>query len=474
MNQSSHKASSFAVLISVFFFFGFLAASNDILIPVFKDRFNQEQWQSQLISVAFYIAYTVGSLIYYFFSKRKGGDVLNSMGYKNGIALGLSISALGAFMMFPAAEIESFALTITGLFVIGLGFSLVQIAANPMVIVFGDPKKSSQRLSMAGGLNSLAGMTGPIIFSLAIFGGIGSDVHLDNLDAIKMPYITLGIAFLVVAFLFKLSSLPNRIESGESKPDYSPQQKPEKSIFAYPHLLLGMLAIFVYVGVEVSTASNLPAFMKEHAGIDTNQSAPFISLYWASLMIGRWTASVGALNLKSGMQNVLRFLMPYIAFAVFLTINAILGHDVTSMYFYGAVIVLMIIGDLLSKGSPSRQLIIFSALGIASLIVGMLTKGMISVYAFISVGLYCSTLWPCIFTLAIKGLGKHTNEGSSLLIMMIFGGGIISLIQGFLAKDNLLGIQYSYVVGVLCFAYLGFYGWKAAQILKKQGYNDED
>ena len=161
--------------------------------------------------------------------------------------------------------------------------------------------------------------------------------------------------------------------------------------------------------------------------------------------------------------------MPYLAFGVFLLVNAIAQHDINQFFVYAFVIAVMIIADIASKGNPARQLLIFSAMGIVALFVGMLSGGMTSVYAFISVGLFCSTLWPCIFTLAIAGLGKHTNEGSSLLIMMIMGGGIISLLQGYLAKDSLLGIQWSYLVGVACFAYLAFYAVKAKSILKSQG-----
>jgi FHS family L-fucose permease-like MFS transporter len=128
----------------------------------------------------------------------------------------------------------------------------------------------------------------------------------------------------------------------------------------------------------------------------------------------------------------------------------------------------MILGTILSKGNPARLLLIFSLMGITALFIGMVASGMVSAYAFMSVGLFCSTLWPCIFTLAIAGLGKHTNEGASMLIMMIMGGGIISLLQGFLA-DNLLGIQWSYLVGVLCFVYLAFYAVRAMNILKSQG-----
>jgi len=232
---------------------------------------------------------------------------------------------------------------------------------------------------------------------------------------------------------------------------------------------MGMIGIFVYVGVEVSTASNLPEYLIEKLGITTEKIAPFISLYWASLMIGRWTGSVGAFDIKGSKKAILRFLMPYIAFGVFLLVNKIAQHDITPFYVYAIVIISMIIGDILSKGNPARMLLIFSAMGIVALLIGMFTTGMTSVFAFISVGLFCSTLWPCIFTLAVTGLGKHTNEGSSYLIMMIMGGGIISYIQGHLAANNLLGIQYSYIVGVICFAYLAYYAIAVKGILKKQG-----
>jgi len=239
----------------------------------------------------------------------------------------------------------------------------------------------------------------------------------------------------------------------------------------YPQLVLGMIGIFVYVGVEVSTASNLPEFMKQHLGTTSAQVAPFVSLFWASLMIGRWTGSAGAFNLKGGAKKILQFILPYLAFGVFLLVNKIANNDLTPFYIYALVIIAMIIGDILSKGNPARQLVIFSLSGITALLIGIFTDGLISVYAFISVGLFCSTLWPCIFTLAISGLGKFTNQGSSFLIMMIMGGGFISLLQGWLAADNRLGIQWSYLVGVVCFSYLAYYGWKVKKILQAQGIN---
>jgi FHS family L-fucose permease-like MFS transporter len=469
------KWSQFGTLVTVFFFWGFVAASNDILIPVFKEKLHLEQWQAQMISFAFYVAYTVGSIIYYAISKASGGDILNRLGYRNGIALGLIISALGALLFYPAAMSASFTLLISGLFIIGLGYSLQQTAANPLAIIMGDPASGSQRLNMAGGINNFGTTIGPLLVSLAIFGSVKlapGVARVASISSVKTPYLILGAAFLVIALIFKFSSLPNKIDLDQKSAEGSVASDKllhRSSPLKYPQLVLGMLGIFIYVGVEVSTASNLPLFMTEKLHTATSEVAPYVSLYWASLMIGRWTASVGAFGVSKTAKNILNFVMPYLAFGVFLLVNIISGHDVKPFYIYPVIIIAMIIGDILSKGNPARQLLIFSSMGATALLIGIFANGMISVYAFTSVGLFCSTLWPCIFTLAIAGLGKHTNEGSNFLIMMIMGGGVISLLQGFLAGDAYLGIQKSYFVGVACFAYLAYYAVRAKRELRSQG-----
>lgn len=469
-NKHATNWSQFGTLITVFFFWGFVAASNDILIPVFKKAFDLSQGESQLVSVAFYVAYTVGSLIYFAISKVIGSDLLNRVGYKNGIAIGLIISAIGTLLFYPAANNASFTLMITGLFIVGLGFSLQQIAANPLAIVMGDPRTGSQRLTMAGGVNNFGTTIGPLLVSFAIFGSVSSGSSVASIESVKTPYLILGLAFLLVAIFIKFSSVPNKIDlevvaKEEAVEDDKLLHK--KSAFQYPQLIMGMIAIFVYVGVEVSTASNLPAYLEEYLSVPTEKVAPYISLYWASLMIGRWTGAVGAFDVSAGAKKMLSFFMPYLAFAVFLLVNSIANHDITPFYIYAAVIAVMIVCDILSKGNPVTMLLIFSAAGIAALCVGMFASGMVSAYAFISVGLFCSTLWPCIFTIAVAGLGKHTNQGSSLLIMMIMGGGIVSWLQGVLADK--IGIQYSYIVGIICFLYLVFYAIQAKSVLKAQG-----
>lgn len=420
-----------------------------------------------LVQICFYVAYTVGSLIYMLISAGLKQDLVNKIGYKNGLIVGLLISAAGTLLFYPAANLHSFLLMISGLFIVGLGFSLQQIVANPLAIEVGPSETGSQRLTMAGGINNLGTTIGPLIVSFAIFGSAAAATNDVSIESVKVPYLILGVAFVLVAIMLKFSSLPAVTPTNTESTDEVIKGEHRKSALAYPQLVMGMIAIFVYVGVEVSTASNLPAYMEKNLGFETKDVAPYISLYWASLMIGRWTGAVEAFDVSAGFKRVLRFLAPYLAFGVFLLVNAIAKHDLSHFYVYGLIIIAMIICDILSKGNPARMLLIFSVAGIASLLIGMFTSGMISVYAFTSVGLFCSTLWPCIFALAINGLGKHTNQGSGLLIMMIMGGGIVSLIQGYVA--DLTDIHFSYIVGVVCFAYLAFYAIRVSGILRSQG-----
>lgn len=457
--KRSVNVGSLITLISIFFFWGFVAASNDILIPVFKKALDLSQLESQLISFSFYVAYTVGSILYFVISSLIKKDILNAIGYRNGLALGLIISSIGTLLFIPASNNASFILLISGLFIVGLGFSLQQIAANPLAIQMGDPSKGNIRLSLAGGINNVGTTIGPVIVSFAIFGGMSHGDRSLNLEAVKIPYLILGAAFLIAAVVFKFSSVPDHI--GDQK------EKKQVSIIEtlkHPQVLLGMIAIFLYVGVEVATASNLPEFMKQKLGTPENGVAPFVSLFWASLMIGRWTSAAGVFNISEKQKTVIGFVLPFVAFGIFLMVNLIAGADIAKFYPYFIIVIILIIADKISQGNPAKQLLIYSFLGILALLIGIFGSGMTSVFAFISVGLFCSTLWPCIFTLGISGLGEKTNTASSLLIMMIMGGGFISTMQGALASNELMGIQHSYWVGVVCFLYLAFYAYRMSQL----------
>jgi FHS family L-fucose permease-like MFS transporter len=441
-----------------------VAASNDILIPVFKKAMDLKQWQSQMVSFAFYVAYAVGAFLYFILSSIRKRDILNELGYRNGLALGLVISAIGTLLFIPASNAVSFPLFISGLFIVGLGFSLQQIAANPLAIRMGDPTKGNMRLSLAGGINNVGTTLGPVVVSFAIFGSSGSAAGDLDLTAVQTPYLALGAAFLLAAFFFKFSKVPDRIEETGKN-----EEGGIMKVLSYPQLAMGMIAIFVYVGVEVATAGNLGELMKQELDFGEHEIAPFVSLFWASLMIGRWASAAGAFNVSASMNRLLGVILPFVAFGIFLLVNHLAGHDLAPLYPYAFLVLLLIFADMMSRGNPIRQLLIYSLLGIAALITGMISNGMPSVFAMVAVGLFCSTLWPCIFTLAINGLGSLTNTGSSLLVMMIMGGGFISVLQGYLADPNILGIKASYSVGIFCFAYLAFYSFVVKKAFKNQG-----
>lgn len=483
MNNS--QRSTFAILVSVFFFWGFVAASNDILIPVFKEAFNLQNWQSQMINFAFYGAYFVGSLIYTVIAKATSIDIIGKLGYQRSISFGLCVSALGTLLFIPAASFNSFGLMISGLFVVGLGFSLQQTAANPFAISLGDPKKGSQRLSLAGGINNVGTTVAPLLISLALFGSLDTDKATTKTVAdVQFPYLMLGLAFFVAATVFFISGRnENKTKTSEeildeNQPVISKENEAQKSVLKYPQLLLGMLAIFFYVGVEVATAGNLGEYMKRELGFESSDIGPYVALFWGSLMIGRWASASTAFTKSNTIRIILKLILPYVAFGVFMLATYAFGKDISPFWNYLFVIPILILADFLSMEKPHLQLGIFSVLGVISLLIGIYGSGMTAVFGFISVGLFCSTLWPCIFTLAISGLGKQASKGSSMLIMMILGGAVISVGQGALADIEAIGIANSFYLGILCFVYLFIYAVVAGPIhaenLKQEAANAKE
>ncbi len=453
--------SSFVTLITVFFFWGFVGASNGILIPLFKEKFLLTQFQSQLVDLSFYMAYAVGSLIY-FFTSRATGDPIDKIGYKKALILGLLISSIGALLFIPAANLLSYPLLLAALFVIGLGFALQQIVANPFVINFGAKETGSHRLNLAGGLNSFGTTIGPVILSYALFGNISGPVVASNgLSAVKIPALILFGLFILCATILWFSKLPT----------VSSSEKLDKDLGAlkYPQLTLGMVAIFVYVGVEVTIQSNLGALlqMPEIKGIGHTKISHFISLYWGSLMIGRWTGALTVFNFSKTTKLMMQIITPFLAFAVIYGINYLRGSQVDDYLYYIPYICIASVLFIFSGDNPARTLLVLSLTACLMMIIGLVSTGNLALYSFISGGLFCSVMWPCIFALAINGLGKYTNQGSSLLVMMILGGAIIPPLQGILV--DLLNPQISYIVTVFCFAYLAWYAFKVKSIFKKQG-----
>lgn len=471
MALAAKKSSSLWVLYGIFFFWGFVAASNTVLIGTFKAHFKLTQFQSQLIDMAFYAAYFSGSLIYFFYSRLKG-DLLNKIGYKTGLVSGLVISAMGSLGFIPAASMQSFPMMLLSLFIVAIGFTLQQIVVNPYVMAMGTAETGAHRVTLGGSINSFGTTIGPLLISYAIFGGISNTSVLSDLSSVKMPYIILAVAFMLAALVVGLSKLP-AVTNTEKMED-------NLGAFSFKQVRLGMLAIFVYVGVEVTIQSNMPALLEspDMLGLPANQTVHFISLYWGCLMIGRWTGAISAFNLSASIKKILTAIIPLLAYAVILLVNYIkfsaLGvpEKINDLLYYFPCIVLIIAGFYLAQEKPARTMLLFGSLGTLLMIAGMLSKGYIATYLFISGGLFCSVMWPCIFSLALAGLGKFTNQASSLLVMMILGGAIIPPLQGLLSDKT--GIHFSYIVPLLGFVYLAYFGWKVKAVLKQQGLNFDE
>lgn len=535
--QAKTNQSALFTLTTVFFFWGFIAAGNSVFLGFCKEYFRLDQFQSQLIEFAFYGAYFIGALMLFVFSTIARTDIMNKWGLRNGIVYGLILSAFGAGAMIMAVtgaepgNSSAFGFVLGSLFIVGLGFSLQQTAANPFALLLGEAKTGSHRLNLAGGVNSLGTTIGPIIVTLILFGtaakadiSIKDEIALGNLTLAKVQYLYMAVGglFLAAAALFFFSK---KLPAGKADSEFHGARKAMTSLLTitvllvvifffvfrqylglgegeklsaasdmsilwlslgglvavvgglllsnmmansskegwgamqYPQLVLGMLAIFTYVGVEVSIQSNLGALLKlpDFGNLTDAQIAPYISMYWGGLMIGRWTGAIAVFNPSNGMKKVLMVLVPYIAFGVVLSLNFISGFEVQHLFVFAICVVVQIAGFFIGKDRPAPTLKIFGLLGVLAMVVGLCTTGDISIFAFLSGGLFCSIMWPSIFALSLNGLGKFTSQGSAFLVMMILGGAIIPPLQGKLG--DIIGMHASYIVCALCFAYLAFFAW---------------
>ncbi len=276
-----------------------------------------------------------------------------------------------------------------------------------------------------------------------------------GLDKNRIIWLSLGIVAVVGGLLFA-NTQAKKSENGWGA-------------MKYPQLTLGMLAIFSYVGVEVAVGSNLGELLKQPSfgGLSSSEITPYVSMYWGSLMIGRWTGAVNAFNLSQQLKTMLKFIVPLVAFAIILIISKLSGYAIDNLYWYIGCVVVQILAMYVANDKPALSLTIFGALGVLSLLVGLTATGDVAIYGLLSAGLFCSIMWPCIFSLSLAGLGKYQGQGSSLLVMMILGGALIPPLQGKLS--DLIGIQESFVIGAFCFAYILFFAIYVNQLLKKRG-----
>jgi FHS family L-fucose permease-like MFS transporter len=383
---------AFIAMTCLFFFWGFITVLNDILIPFLKESFDLNYTQAMLVQFCFFGAYFIVSPF--------AGRLIDKVGYQQGIVLGLLTTAAGCILFYPSASFHMYGLFLFAFFVLASGITILQVAANPYVAALGPEKTAASRLNLAQAANSLGTTVGPIIGASLILGVVAADA-----SAVQGPYLMIAGLLIAAALVFRNIKLP-KLAHVEATGEES-----DGNIWEHRSLVLGALAIFLYVGGEVSIGSFLVNYFSESsiAGMSTADAGEMVAYYWGAAMIGRLVGAV---------------LMNYVAATKYLAVNALIA--------------------------------------IIMIIVSMNSTGDVAMWSILAVGFFNSIMFPTIFTLAVKGLGSMTSKGSGLVCQAIVGGALIPLVQG-VAADS-IGIQLSFIVPMLCYIYIGWYALNGAEV----------
>ena len=389
--QQGTQKFAFIAMTCLFFFWGFITVLNDILIPFLKESFDLNYTQAMLVQFCFFGAYFIVSPF--------AGKLIDKVGYQQGIVMGLLTTAAGCILFYPSASLHMYSLFLFAFFVLASGITILQVAANPYVAALGPETTAASRLNLAQAANSLGTTVGPIIGAALILGAVAADA-----SAVQGPYLMIAGLLVAAALVFRFIKLPvlAHVEATGEEAD--------GNIWEHRSLVLGALAIFLYVGGEVSIGSFLVNYFSEAsiAGMSTADAGEMVAYYWGAAMIGRL---VGAA------------LMNYVAATKYLAVNALIA--------------------------------------IIMIIVSMNSTGDVAMWSILAVGFFNSIMFPTIFTLAVKGLGSMTSKGSGLVCQAIVGGALIPLVQG-VAADS-IGIQLSFIVPMLCYIYIGWYALNGSQ-----------
>lgn len=398
------KNYSFALtsLTTLFFMWGFITCLNDILIPHLKAVFNLTYVQAMFVQFCFFGAYFLMSL--------PSGHIVKKLGYKKGIVVGLLIAAVGCILFYPAASLHSYPVFLFALFVLASGITLLQVSANPYVSLLGSAKTASSRLTLTQAFNALGTTVAPSFGALLILDS-ASDAFLtpaQNAESVQLPYLLLAAMLILLAGIFAWLKLPDIMS--EQKAEAEKSEAIEGSAWQYRHLVLGAVGIFMYVGAEVAIGSFLVSFLAQEniAGLKEHVAAHYITYYFGGAMVGRFIGAAVMQKLPAG---------------------KVLGFNAT--------------------------------MAIILVIIAMSTSGQLAMWSILLVGLFNSIMFPTIFSLALNGLGKHTAQGSGILCLAIVGGAIVPLLQGALADS--VGVQLSYVLPILCYIFIVFYGLRGSK-----------
>ncbi len=417
---------------------GFITSLNDILIPHLKGIFELNYTQTMLIQFTFFGAYFLVSL--------PSGWIVKRIGYKIGIVIGLIMTGIGALLFYPASIIIDYRLFLLALFVLASGITILQVAANPYVAILGKPETASSRLNMTQAFNSLGTTIAPLLGGLLI---LNADVStaLDEGQSVQMPYIGIALTLFAIALVFVFVKLPEiELES---------YKKEAGNALAFKHLVLGAVAIFMYVGAEVAIGSFMINYLGEPsiAGFSESEAAQYVALYWGGAMIGRFFGAI----LLSEMKNIS---LKYMYIGAILVFAVLLSYFITSLWMDSLIFMIFVLLNLgaffIGKGKSNKTLTVFSLSIVILIMITVFASGALAMWTIIAIGLFNSIMFPTIFTLGISGLGKHTSQGSGILVLAIVGGAILPLIMGMMA--DWIGIQASFSITLVAYLYIAYYG----------------
>lgn len=441
--QSNSYRVGMSVIGSIFFIFGFATTFIITLSSQVKDIFSLTEFQAQLLNFAFFITYALISIPI--------GLYIKKIGYKTALIIGLFMMALGAFLFYPSAILPSFPLFLLSTFILAAGVVFLQTAANPYVTALGPQDTASSRLNLTQALNSIATMLAPWIIGTFIIKGTSEMLTAaQRAESVQMPFIIMATIIILIALIIMAIKLPEIQKTSTER----------KSVWKYPHVLLGALGIFFYVGAEVGNGSLLTNYIVNTVGLTKEQATNYVAIYWGGAMVGRFFGSF----MFSGISFTKKFTyaLPVLALAL------VSGSFVTDwnwnigLVFLGVAVVNFIIMQI-GTGKAARTLAVFALVAAALDLFTTFSSGDIALWTVVSIGLFNSIMFPNIFTLAVKDLDSgELSTASGVINTMIFGGAIIPPVMGFVADSY--GYTWAFIVPAICYLYIFFYAVKGSSI----------
>ena len=418
----------------IFFLFGFVTTFNITLADKFKAVFELSNFQAQLVNGAFFFTY--------FLLAFTAGGIIKKIGYKGGVILGLILVAAGSFLFFPAAKMLSFPFFLFAIFIMAGGVVFLQTAANPYVTALGPSASASGRLNLTQALNSIATYIAPLVAGLFIFKS-AAEAALNTAENVPTtPFLIIGIVVIIIAIAIYFLKLPEISTQGVEK----------KSVWKYPHVVLGALGIFCYVGAEVGTAAMLQRYFQEALGIANTQAAMMIALYWGGAMVGRFYGSFMLSDVKESKKYIYTVLVLLLA----LFVGWFVRKEITDGLIFAGIAFVNYLAMRLGKGNASRSLAVFGLIAALLLVVVMLAGGPIILWLGLSVGFFNSIMFPNIFTLGVEGLDKgELSMASGLINTLIVGGAVIPVLMGLIADS--MGVRFAFILPILCYLYIVFF-----------------